>query len=112
MKEQIMKDVIQAMLPHLDDKQLEILKKSLEEALEGKQIQEGEVKEKVEQNSEFVTKFISAKRIEGCSEKSLFYYGNTINAMFSAINKNIKHIVADDLRNYLTEYQKKTRSAR
>lgn len=107
MKEQIMKDVIQAMLPHLDNRQLEILKKSLEEALEGKQIQEGEVKEKVEQNSKFVMKFISAKRIEGCSEKSLFYYENTINSMLSAINKNIKHIVTDDLRNYLAEYQKK-----
>ena len=35
MKEQIMKDVIQAMLPHLDNRQLEVLKKSLEEALEG-----------------------------------------------------------------------------
>jgi len=112
MKEQIIKDVIQVMLPHLDNRQLEILKKSLEEALEGKQIQEGEVKEKVEQNNEFVTKFISAKRIEGCSEKSLFYYENTINAMLSAINKNVKHIVTDDLRNYLTNIKRKMRSVK
>ena len=61
----------------------------------------------MEQNKDYVNKFISAKRIEGCSEKSLFYYENTINAMLSSINKNIKHIATDDLRLYLTEYQKK-----
>ena len=107
MKEQIINDVIQAMLHHLNNQQLECLKKALEEALDGKQIQKGDVKENVEQNKDFVNKFISAKRIEGCSEKSLFYYENTINAMLSSINKNIKHIATDDLRLYLTEYQKK-----
>lgn len=107
MKEQIINDVIQAMLHHLNNQQLECLKKALEEALDGKQIQKGDVKENVEQNKDYVNKFISAKRIEGCSEKSLFYYENTINAMISSINKNIKHIATDDLRLYLTEYQKK-----
>lgn len=107
MKEQIINDVIQAMLHHLNNQQLEYLKKALEEALDGKQIQKGDVKENVEQNKDYVNKFISAKRIEGCSEKSLFYYENTINAMISSINKNIKHIATDDLRLYLTEYQKK-----
>ena len=107
MKEQIINDVIQAMLHHLNNQQLECLKKALEEALDGKQIQRGDVKENVEQNKDYVNKFISAKRIEGCSEKSLFYYENTINAMLSSINKNIKHIATDDLRLYLTEYQKK-----
>lgn len=105
MKEEIIRDVIQGMLPHLDNQQLEILKKTLNEALEGKQIKEGVVDEKVEENKDYVIKFISAKRIEGCSEKSLFYYENTINSMLSAINKNIKHIVTDDLRDYLTAYQ-------
>ena len=107
MKEQIINDVIQAMLHHLNNQQLECLKKALEEALDGKQIQKGDVKENMEQNKDYVNKFISAKRIEGCSEKSLFYYENTINAMISSINKNIKHIATDDLRLYLTEYQKK-----
>lgn len=107
MKEEIINDVMQGMLSHLDNRQLELLKRVLEEALEGKQIQKGVNEEKVEENTGYVTKFISAKRIEGCSEKSLFYYENTINSMLTSINKNIKHIVTDDLRNYLTEYQKK-----
>ena len=107
MKKQIINDVIQAMLPHLNNYQLDILKKSLEEALEHKSIQEREEIEDIQQNNDFVEKFISAKRIEGCSEKSLIYYQNTINEMLSGINKNIKHIVTDDIRLYLTDYQKK-----
>ena len=107
MKKQIINDVIQAMLPHLNNYQLDILKKALEEALEHMSIQEGEETEDIQQNNDFVEKFISAKRIEGCSEKSLIYYQNTINAMLSGINKNIKHIVTDDIRLYLTDYQKK-----
>lgn len=106
MKEQIIKDVIQAMLPCLDNKQLEMLKASLEEVLQGKKIENGE-EEKVESNSDFVKKFISAKRIEGCSEKSLFYYENTINCMLKWVGKEIKHIETDDLRLYLTDYQAK-----
>lgn len=56
--------------------------------------------------------FISAKKIEGCSEKSLKYYEATINAMINDINKKIKHIKTDDIRNYLTEYQTKKNSSR
>jgi len=49
--------------------------------------------------------FISAKRVEGCSAKSLKYYSVTIATMLSAIQKDIRHINTDDLREYLTEYQ-------
>ena len=106
MKEQIINDIIQKMLPHLNNEKLEILKKSLEEVLKDKKVENGG-EEKVESNFDYVTKFISAKRIEGCSEKSLFYYENTIKHMLNQINKEIKHIETDDLRLYLTEYQTK-----
>lgn len=106
MKEQIINDIIQKMLPHLNNEKLEILKKSLEEVLKDKKVEKGG-EEKVESNFDYVTKFISAKRIEGCSEKSLFYYENTIKHMLNQINKEIKHIETDDLRLYLTEYQTK-----
>ena len=56
--------------------------------------------------------FLSAKRIEGCSEKSLKYYKATIDAMLCGVNKGIKHIVTDDIRNYLTEYQATNHSSR
>ena len=54
----------------------------------------------------FVELFLSAKRIEGCSEKSLKYYRATIEAMLEKVEKEVKHIVTDDIREYLTDYQK------
>ena len=63
-----------------------------------------------EQN--FVELFLSAKRIEGCSEKSLKYYKATIEAMLNELQKDVKHIVTDDIRGYLTEYQEKKKSSK
>ena len=60
----------------------------------------------------YVELFLSAKRIEGCSEKSLKYYKATIEAMLCELKKDVKHIVTDDIRGYLTEYQEKKKSSK
>ena len=39
--------------------------------------------------------FIAAKRIEGCSEKTLKYYQTTIDAMVSSLGKNVRHILTE-----------------
>lgn len=49
--------------------------------------------------------FISAKRVEGCSEKTLHYYSTTISAVTKTINKPIRQVATDDLRVYLATYQ-------
>lgn len=56
--------------------------------------------------------FLSAKRIEGCSEKSLKYYKATIEAMFDELHKDVKHIVTDDIQVYLTKYQEQKKSSK
>jgi len=56
--------------------------------------------------------FISAKRIEGCSEKSLKYYEMTINHMFKNVKKQLRIICTDDLREYLANYQKTRNSSK
>ena len=45
-----------------------------------------------EAEQDFVELFLAAKRIEGCSEKSLKYYEATITTMIKTINKNVKYI--------------------
>ncbi len=104
MKEVIINDVLQAMLPVLDNGQLKMLQDALNNALNGVQMVERK-EENVQQNEEILEKFIAAKRIEGCSEKSLLYYRNTITIMLQKIDKQIGRIVTDDLREYLTNYQ-------
>lgn len=104
MKNIIINDVIQSMLSVLNNEQLEKLEKALNKAFEGKEILI-QKEENTTENNDILEKFLMSKRIEGCSEKSLFYYKNTIGAMLLKISKEIKHIETDDLRNYLTNYQ-------
>lgn len=56
-------------------------------------------------NIEYMDMFISAKRIEGCSERTLAYYKATIEHMLSIIVLPLRQVQTDDLRAYLAEYQ-------
>lgn len=106
MKQNLIKDVVQRMLPYLNNAQNEKLQEVLQYTFANYDVTENKQQEKnSEQN--FIELFLSAKRIEGCSEKSLKYYKDTIEAMLDEIQKDIKHIVTDDIRGYLTEYQEK-----
>ena len=111
MKQDLIKDVIQGMLPYLNNAQNEKLQEVLQYTLAKYEVAE---KQNQENNSEqnYVELFLSAKRIEGCSEKSLKYYKATIEAMLDELNKDVKHIVTDDIRGYLTEYQEKKKSSK
>ncbi|EID84360.1 Site-specific recombinase XerD [Treponema sp. JC4] len=103
------------MLPYLDNSQLEHLQQVLETKLTEIEItatnKPSEIIEENE-NKTLTASFISAKRIEGCSEKTLAYYENTISVTLSQINKDLKQLTTDDLRLYLTEYQEKHNSSR
>ena len=107
MKEQIILDIKQEMLPYLDNAQLLHLRKVLERALWNVEITESpdKAEEPETSNAELLTAFINAKRIEGCSEKTLKYYQSTIIKMLSVSDKHITHITTDDLREYLSDYQ-------
>ena len=111
MKQNLIKDVVQEMLPYLNNAQNEKLQEVLRYTLAKYEITDSQNKE---ENSEqdFVELFLAAKRIEGCSEKSLKYYKATIETMLDELKKDVKHIVTDDIRGYLTEYQEKKKSSR
>ena len=111
MKQDLINDVVQRMLPYLNNAQSKKLQEVLSYVLVEYDIKENQSKnDDLQQN--FVELFLSAKRIEGCSEKSLKYYKMTIEAMIDELDKDIRHIVTDDIRGYLTEYQKKKKSSK
>ena len=60
-----------------------------------------------EKETDYLSIFICAKQVEGCSEKSIKYYKSTIENMLKIIKKPIKYITTEDLREYLANYQKK-----
>ena len=51
--------------------------------------------------------FLAAKRVEGCSEKTIHYYESTITNALRIIGKEVLQINTDDLRLYLDAYQSK-----
>lgn len=58
-------------------------------------------------NEETLSLFIDAKRIEGCSEKSLNYYRTTLVPILKEINKDYFLINTEDLRGFLSNYKNK-----
>lgn len=102
----------QEMLKKLDNAQLQALHKVLVQAFKGVSVTAVADADKEPDNSEILEEFLSAKRIEGCSEKSLNYYRKTITAALDSIGKGIKHITTDDLRAYLTDYQAEKKSSK
>lgn len=61
--------------------------------------------EKVLDNQDYLELFVAAKRVEGCTERTIEYYRSTIQNMFSIIGLPIRQITTDVLREYLTKYQ-------
>ena len=111
MKQKIMEEIVQQMLPHLDNAQLQKLQEVLEYSLYNYEIS-GKASETEDDSQKLIDSFVYAKRIEGCSEKTLKYYRTTIEAMVKVVDKGVRHMQTDDLRAYLTEYQKKHGSSR
>ena len=113
MKQIFMNNVLQGVLQILSNSQVEQLKKVLERELALVEItKDGQAIAETDNSEQLMQLFLAAKRVEGCSEKSLNYYQSTISRMLDTIDKRIQEIETDDLRNYLTEYQSKNNSSR
>ena len=112
MKKELMTKVMQQMLPYLDNAQLKKLRQVMEQVLYHYEVTSIEVRPEEDDSNDIIAMFIAAKRIEGCSEKTLKYYKSTIDAMALSLGKNVRHILTEDLRTYLTEYQSKNQSSR
>ena len=71
-----------------------------------KRLQSGEeLEKKLFDNQEYLDMYIAAKKIEGCSQRTIEYYRVTIINMFKVLNIPVRQITTDDLRKYLTDYQ-------
>ena len=88
----------------LDENQMKCLSAVLQKHLS--HFEETEKEDTAEKN-DMLPVFIAAKRVEGCSEKSLRYYESTIRNMLESINKPECQITTEDLRSYLDTYQRR-----
>ena len=114
MKDKIITEIQAKMASLLSAAQLEELRRVLTNSLYNVELTERKVVEPQEttENGGLLEVFIAAKRIEGCSEKSLKYYEATIQAMFDSVDKPVREVSTDDLRGYLANYQKARNSSK
>ena len=114
MKEAIIDGTIARLSGSLTPAQLYELRKTLEQELSGYEIVVAPCqKERTKQaNEEMLGSFISAKRIEGCSEKTLNYYQNTISAWLATVTMGLRDVTTNDIRRYLSEFQAKNNSSK
>ena len=101
----LIRDIEQAMFNTLTNEQLSQLRTVLEYSFRNIEIVEKQPEIATDTNQNLIELFISAKKVEGCSEKSIAYYRSTLNKALQVIQKNVSHISTDDLRLYLNTYQ-------
>ena len=56
-------------------------------------------------NADYLKLFLDAKKIEGCSERTLKYYRATIEHLLAHISTPVRKITTDEVRSYLVNYQ-------
>ena len=64
-----------------------------------------------EKQTDCVQIFLAAKRVEGCSEKTIRYYESTIRNVLTAVNKFADQATTEDIRLYLDGYQQKSKAS-
>lgn len=110
MTEELIYKIKSDLNPYLNQKQRTILLKTLKKHLNESIFKENNYKIKdVKENIEILDIFLVSKKVEGCSDKTLKYYSNTINKMLSEIEKPLDQITTEDLRYYLRTF-KETRN--
>ena len=107
MKETIIQTVLDGMRAVLTENQLELLtdvtRKALSECEITPKLAEEEQRNK--ENAELLGAFISSKKVEGCSDKTIHYYKSSIEKLIATVKKNVCDISTNDIRCYLADQQ-------
>ena len=105
MKNELIDDIQIQIRPYLNQNQYLKLTKILIDEFENVEIINRNINLINLNNEELLNMFLSAKSVEGCSNKTLNYYKKTLQKMLIIVDKRIEDIKTDDLRNYLTYYK-------
>lgn len=107
MKKQLIEKIEQEMLGVLNNVQMEVLHTVLEHTMWNIEVSSTEkiIFYNKYTNDELLHNFLSAKKIEGCSEKTLQYYKSTLKKMIGKVNFHVMQMTTENLREYLSEYQ-------
>lgn len=100
MEEKIVK-IINEMAEYLNVSQMKKLQEVLLKTFSEHEVSKAEVG-----NGEYLQLFLDAKKIEGCSERTIHYYGTTIEKLLINVTTPIRKMTTEEIRHYLVDYQK------
>jgi site-specific recombinase XerD len=103
--EEFKQTVKQKLMVRFTPEQIEVILTEVEKSLKGLTLLESSDESDTKENRFFLDSFLSAKRVEGCSDKTIKYYETTLEKCLCSIGKLVKDILTDDLRKYLADYQ-------
>ena len=105
MKEKIIQSVLDGMQSILTNSQLDLLTDVVKKALSECEItpKATEEDQRNKENAELLGAFISSKKVEGCSDKTIHYYKSSIEKLIATVKKNVCDIATNDIRCYLAE---------
>ena len=106
MVKNLINEIEQSMLETLNNEQMSQLRKVLEYTFRNIEVKEKVISDNPDKlDLSLIDTFLSAKRVEGCSDKSIHYYYSTLNNALKKIDKPVQHVTTDNLREYLNDYQ-------
>ena len=107
--EDILNDIVSGIKDVLSDEQLKLVNSSIKDVLAKYEINKKASNEerREKENTELLETFLSAKKIEGCSDKTIHYYQSSIFKLLKGLSKCIKEICTNDIRRYLAEIQER-----
>lgn len=100
-----MEEIINGILNEMADCLTVSQQKKLQQVLVAK-LSENKPNFEAATNAEYQKLFLDAKKIEGCSNRTLIYYGTTLTHFFNQIKDPARKISTECIRNYLADYQK------
>ena len=99
--EKVIFKVLDEMAEYLNIEQLQKLQQVLVGHLAENKVSSAEIT-----NEQYLRMFLEAKKIEGCSERTLTYYQVTIQHLLKTVTDPVRRITTETMRAYLTDYQK------
>jgi len=93
-------NIMNEMAEYLNISQL----KKLQEVLL-KQLSDNAPQKELPSNDEYLKLFLDAKKIEGCSGRTIKYYRSTIEHLLEHISTPVRKITTEEVRSYLVDYQ-------
>jgi integrase/recombinase XerD len=101
MEEKIVK-VLNEMAEYLSITQMKKLQEVIIDTFAENKLEKSEIS-----NTDFLQMFLDAKRIEGCSDRTINYYETTIDHFINTVDRSVRKITTEEIREYLASYQKR-----